>query len=63
MYVSGNVVLPVVLCECENLASGFNPSTPNDLERRRALSPFKIKIPSKNMREKSTYTPIINSVY
>jgi hypothetical protein len=25
--------------------------------------PFKIKIPSKNMREKPTNTPIINSVY
>jgi hypothetical protein len=25
--------------------------------------PFKIKIPSKNMREKSTNTPIIHSVY
>jgi hypothetical protein len=62
MYVSGNVVLPVVLCECENLESVFNPSTPNDLERRRAVRPLKIKISSKNMREKPTNTPI-NSVY
>jgi hypothetical protein len=29
----------------------INPSTPNDLQRRRAVSPLKIKIPSKNMRE------------
>jgi hypothetical protein len=27
------------------------------------VSPLKIKIPSKNMREKSTDTPIIHSVY
>jgi hypothetical protein len=36
---------------------------PNDLQRRRALSPLKIKIPSKNMREKPTDTPIIHLVY
>jgi hypothetical protein len=33
------------------------------LQRRRAVIPIKIKIPSKNMREKSTNTPIIYSVY
>jgi hypothetical protein len=27
------------------------PLTPNDLQRRRAVSPLKIKIPSKNIRE------------
>jgi hypothetical protein len=27
----------------------FNPLTPNDLQRRRAVSPLKIKIPSKNL--------------
>jgi hypothetical protein len=27
------------------------------------MSPLKIKIPSKNMREKPTNTPIIHSVY
>jgi hypothetical protein len=43
--------------------SWFNPLTPNDLQRRRAVSPLKIKIPSKNTREKSTNTPIIHSVY
>jgi hypothetical protein len=37
--------------------------TPNDLQRRRAVRPLKIKIPSKNMREKPTNTPIIHSVY
>jgi hypothetical protein len=41
----------------------FNPLTPNALQRRRAMSPLKIKIPSKNMREKPTNTPIIHSVY
>jgi hypothetical protein len=40
-----------------------NPLTPNDLERRRAVSPLKIKIPSKNICEKPTNTPIIHSVY
>jgi hypothetical protein len=40
-----------------------NPLTSNDLYRRRAVSPLKIKIPSKNMREKPTNTPIIHSVY
>jgi hypothetical protein len=41
----------------------FNPLTPNDLQRRHAVSPLKIKIPRKNMREKPTNTPIIHSVY
>jgi hypothetical protein len=41
----------------------FNPLTPNELLRRRAVIPLKIKIPNKNMREKPTNTPIINSVY
>jgi hypothetical protein len=41
----------------------INPLTPNDLQRRRALSPLKIKILSKNMCEKPTNTPIIHSVY
>jgi hypothetical protein len=40
-----------------------NPLTPNDLQIRRAVSPLKIKIPSKNMRGKPTNTPIIYSVY
>jgi hypothetical protein len=35
------------------------PLTPNDLQRRRTVGPLKIKIPSKNMREKPTNTPII----
>jgi hypothetical protein len=41
----------------------FNTLTPNDLKKRRTVSPLKIKIPSKNMREKPTNTPIIHSVY
>jgi hypothetical protein len=40
-----------------------NPLTTNDLQKRRAVSPLKIKIPSKGMREKPTNTPIILSVY
>jgi hypothetical protein len=39
----------------------LHPLTPNNLYRRRAVSPLKIKIPCKNMREKPTYTPIIHS--
>jgi hypothetical protein len=40
------------------------PLPKNDLQIRRAVSPLKIKIPSKNMREKPTNTPIIiHSVY
>jgi hypothetical protein len=34
-----------------NEPEGINPLTPNDLQRRRAVSPLKIKIPSKNMSE------------
>jgi hypothetical protein len=41
----------------------FNPLTPNDLQRRCAVSPLKIKIPSKNMLEKPTNSPFIHSVY
>jgi hypothetical protein len=40
-----------------------NPLTPNDLQRRRAVSPLKIKITSKTMPEKPTNTLIIHSVY
>jgi hypothetical protein len=46
-----------------SLVHKTNPLTPNDLQRRRAVSPLKIKIPSKNMSEKLTNTPIIHSVY
>jgi hypothetical protein len=35
-----------------------NPLMPNDVYRRRTVSPLKIKIPIKNMREKPTNTPI-----
>jgi hypothetical protein len=41
----------------------INPLTPNDLKRRRAVGPLKIKIPIKNVREKPTNTPIIHLVY
>jgi hypothetical protein len=45
------------------IALSFNPLTPHYLQRRREVSPLKIETPSKNMREKSTNTPIILSVY
>jgi hypothetical protein len=38
--------------------SSINHLTPNVLEGRRTVSPLKIKIPCKNMREKPTNTPI-----
>jgi hypothetical protein len=41
----------------------INPLTLFDLSRRRAVSPLKIKTPSKNMREKPTNSPIIHSVH
>jgi hypothetical protein len=46
----------------------INPLTLNDLQRRRAVSPLKIKIPSKNMREKTQknhqlFIPFINYVW
>jgi hypothetical protein len=41
----------------------INPLTLNNLSRRRAVSPLKIKIPSKNMRDKPTNATIIYSVY
>jgi hypothetical protein len=47
----------------QNQLNDITPLTPNDIYRRRAVSPLKIKIPSKNMREKPTNTPIIHSVY
>jgi hypothetical protein len=40
-----------------------NSLTPNDLQKRRAVRPLKIKIPTKIMREKETNTPTIHSVY
>jgi hypothetical protein len=41
----------------------INPLRPNDLQKRRAVSPLKTEIRSKNIREKLTNAPIINSVY
>jgi hypothetical protein len=41
----------------------INPLTPNDILRRGAVSALKIKIRSKNMREKPINTQIIHSVY
>jgi hypothetical protein len=46
-----------------NPGLAINPLTPNDFERRRAVSPLKIKIPCKNKRKKPTNIPIIHSVY
>jgi hypothetical protein len=41
----------------------LNPLTPNNLYGRRAVSPLKIKIPSKNTPEKPPNTQTIHSVY
>jgi hypothetical protein len=43
--------------------TSVNPLTPNDLQIRRAVSPLKIKILSKNIGEKPTNAAIIHSVY
>jgi hypothetical protein len=40
----------------------LNPLTPNDLQRRLAVSPLKIKVTSKNMREKQIRHSLIHSV-
>jgi hypothetical protein len=49
---------------CSKLrATCLNHLTPNDLQRRRAVSPLKIKITSKNMHEKPANATIIHSVY
>jgi hypothetical protein len=47
----------------ESNSTVVNPLKPYDFQRRRAVNSLKIKIPSKNMREKPTNTPIIHSVY
>jgi hypothetical protein len=53
-----------VIYKCiERIEMDFNPLTPNDLQRRRAVSALKIKISSKNMHDKPTNTPLIHSVY
>jgi hypothetical protein len=44
-------------------SSSTSCTTPNDLQRRRAMRLLKIKIASKNMREKPTNKTIINSSY
>jgi hypothetical protein len=41
----------------------INPLTPTNLKRRRAVSPLKIKIPGKYMREKPTNATIIIQFY
>jgi hypothetical protein len=50
-------------CIYITLMNKINPLMPNNLQRRRAVSPLKIKIPSKNMREKPTNATFIHSVY
>jgi hypothetical protein len=42
MYISYTARIKI------RLLSFINPLTPNDLQKRRAVSPLKIKIPSKN---------------
>jgi hypothetical protein len=47
---------------CPKNKINVNPLTPNDLERRHAVSPLKIKIPCKSISKKPTNKPIIHSV-
>jgi hypothetical protein len=73
LHMHTNIQLDVTMVSCFIARSFYmfralsvptiNPLTPNDLQRRRAVNPSKIKIPGKNMREKPTNTPIIHSVY
>jgi hypothetical protein len=60
---AGNMYAPKTSSLTGEWGKLLNPLTPNDLQRRRAVSPLKIKIPSKNMRENPTNTPIILSIY
>jgi hypothetical protein len=53
----------ILNCVAFSVCDKFNALTPNDLLRCRAVSPLKIKISSKNMREKPANTPIIHPVY
>jgi hypothetical protein len=53
----------VLKCGKNNIEICVNPVTPNDLSKRLAMSPIKIKIPNSNVREKPTNTPIINYVW
>jgi hypothetical protein len=46
-----NTTLHALPCHDLNTDVSLNPLTPNDLYRRRAVSPLKIKIPSKNSRQ------------
>jgi hypothetical protein len=46
----------------ETFTLSVNPITPNDLQRRRAVSPLKIEVPSKNMRDKPTNATIIQFI-
>jgi hypothetical protein len=51
------------LREVESFISLKQWINPFNAERCCAVNPLKFKIPSKNMREKTTNTPIIHSVY
>jgi hypothetical protein len=50
-------------CNLQSHSQKFNHLTPNDLKRRRAVSPLEIKVPSKNICEKPRNTLINHSVY
>jgi hypothetical protein len=57
--VKTSVVLIEYTKVYQRSVTGFNSLTPNDIQRRRAVSALEIKIPSKNMREKPINTLII----
>jgi hypothetical protein len=63
------VPIKIAVCQSVNtlhsdqqVVTRLNPLTPNDLYRRRALSPLKIKIPSKNMRIKQIHQLFIQFI-
>jgi hypothetical protein len=60
MFIHVKLKLLLLQTEGNQPLESINPLTPNDLQRRCAVSLLNIKIPSKNMREKPTNTTIIH---
>jgi hypothetical protein len=51
MTVGDTFIILVTNKQTSSLQIRLTPLTPNDLKRRRAVRPLKIKIPSKNSRQ------------
>jgi hypothetical protein len=62
-YHSKATFLPLQAQKWAKNGATVNPLTLNNLQRCHAVIPLKIKIPSKNMREKPTYATINHSAY